>query len=50
MIGEYKIETPENDCIVKFNCLGSKMYAIKGDDSNKILKLFLNISQKRLSL
>ena len=50
VIGEYKIETPENNCIDEFNFLRSKMYAIKGDDSNKKLKLFLKINQKRLGL
>ena len=32
---EFKIETPKIVCIDEFNCLRSKMYAIKGGDSSK---------------
>ena len=35
MIVEFKIETPKIICIEEFNCLRSKMYAIKGGDSSK---------------
>ena len=47
---EFKIETPKIVCIDEFNCLRSKMYAIKGGDSSKNKKnVFLNINKKILN-